>query len=1049
MSKLISYSSTLNKSIKLKGILNSTKFISYSNLEEINWDEIKEFHILGSIKHENDRETILDVEISTEQYGCYISADKTWLFILGAPVDKISYYVSKCTSNLKTLDIRFTSVEEINLSHITNIKRLQLGENHSLSSLIGLQSLYELQVLDLKRTILNGELDISKFHKLYSLSVRDTMINNIIIDKPLELVHHFDAANSGISNCDFIMKFPSLQLLNLSGTAISKAPNVENLNSLEILNISNTKIDTIPNINCLQNLRTFNVAYTNISDISTITFPSSVRSILLSGTPIKHLPYSIKFLDNLRRLALCDMTLDDLPSWLPELNLEFVTEYRNYGICLNNTIVPNVDMSIFNQPRSVIEAWFKANVNISQNGARLNESKVIFLGDGGAGKSLAIQRLLRNGEYPIDFDGNATPGISITSKEYCIADREISVHFWDFGGQEILHSMHRMFLTKRTLYVVLVNARDNTQDERARYWLHNIKSFANGSKVLLVLNQIDQNPTASVNETSLKVLYPDLTRIIKLSAKEYSTTDFKQQFESALLEEISEMPTLNEPFLPSWNLLKSKLQHMTKHYIDENEYALLSNECGVENEIEIRNSLIDWFSDLGISFCYRDNSVLSNYMILRPDWITNAIYIILFNSSGNVHNGLIKHETIHQLLHPTSKTPNLPKSVISGLKYTSAETEYVLGVIRKFRLSYRIDDDTEFIPMLCERNESPIAKLFVADDDILEFHMQYVYLPNNVMHRLMVEMRSQLEVENVWLTGAVFSQASMGLRALVKAEDNVLKIFVKSTNQLHPANTYLNIIKSTIERINESLGLSSTEQIVYREESITECFDYDYLIDSYNHGNREIYSREFRKNIKILDVLNQSDKDVEDRRTRLLEDILNVCQMMQSNKLYWHTKENERNTYVRDMLRSKGYYIADQTLSGQSASGKSPGELDIEIRYSAEKSWTVYEALNITSFSDTNKSNWNEHLQRLLDNYNPIGYPFLFLVSYLECSKDNFKEMWLKYYEHISTFSLKNYMLQKMINHSNDSFYIRSAECVYDRAGLPTTVYHICVRLGE
>lgn len=1033
----------------MKNILKNTKYISYSKLDEINWQEVKEFHILGSIDYEDDRDTILDTEISVEQYGCYLSADQTWLFILGAPTNKISYYVSKCTKNLNTLDIRFTSVQYIDLTHITNIKRLQLGENHRLSSLIGLQNLSQLQVLDLKRTMLNGELDISKYNMLYSLSIRDTEISNVIIDTPLEFVHHFDAANSIISNCDFIIKFPSLQLLNLSGTRITKVPNVDNLNLLEILNVSFTNIDSVPNINCLQNLRTFNIGYTNISDISSVVFPRSIRSLLLSGTPIKFLPYRIKNLNNLRRLSLCDMTLDSLPTWLTKLNLEFVTEYRNYGICLNNTTVSNVDMSIFSQPRSVIEAWFNANLNVSPDKSKLNESKVIFLGDGGAGKSLAIQRLLLDGEYPISFDGDATPGIAITSKEYTIDDRQIYVHFWDFGGQEILHSMHRMFLTKRTLYVVLVNARDNTQDERARYWLHNIKSFANGSKVLLVLNQIDQNPTASVNETALKELYPDLIKIIKLSAKEYSSQDFKRQFEDVLLEEISKMPTLNEPFLPSWSLLKSKLQHMTKHYIDENEYVLLSDECGVEAKDEIRNNLIDWFSDLGISFCYRDNSALSNYMVLRPDWITNAIYIILFNSSGNVHNGLIRHETIHQLLHPTSQMPNIPKSVINGLKYTPSETEYVLGVIRKFRLSYRIDDDTEFIPMLCERNEKSLAKQFVNDDKVLEFHMKYIYLPNNVIHRLMVEMRSQLEVENVWLTGAVFSQESMGLSALVKSEDNILKIFVRSTNHLHSANTYLNIIKSTIERINESLGLSSTEYIVYREESKTECFEYDYLIDSYNHGNREVYSREFRKNIKILDVLNQTDKGVEDKRTKLLEDILNVCQTMQSNKLYWHNKENERNTYVRDLLRAKGYYIADQTLSGQSASGKSPGELDIEIRYSPETSWTVYEALNITSFSDTNKNNWNEHLQRLLDNYNPIGYPFLFLVSYLECSKDSFKEIWLKYYEHISTFSLSDYMLQKSINHSGDSFYVRVAECVYDRAGLPTTVYHICVRLGE
>ena len=71
------------------------------------------------------------------------------------------------------------------------------------------------------------------------------------------------------------------------------------------------------------------------------------------------------------------------------------------------------------------------------------------------------------------------------------------------------------------------------------------------------------------------------------------------------------------------------------------------------------------------------------------------------------------------------------------------------------------------------------------------------------------------------------------------------------------------------------------------------------------------------------------------------------------------------------------------------------------------------------------------------------------LVSVLGCRKDRFKEIWLDYFEHLSTYSPPNYSLQSAEGQSDDSFYIRCAECVYDRAGLPTTIYHICVRLGE
>ena len=1050
MAKLISNSSTISKSINWKHILKNTNKCDFSNIDALEWEKVRELHILGSAERRYDEGYALDENIPTELHGCYISEDNAWAFVLGASERCIQWCIAQCPSTLNLLDVRYTTLTEIDVSHINHVRHLNLSENTELSKIIGLEALEDLHTLDLKRAQISGALNISYFKSLYSLSIRGTKICAVNIDSILASMSYLDVANTEIQGTDFLCNFPSLRVLNLSGTRIVDPPETKHFKHLQILNLSSTCIHYIPAISNLKELRTFNIGYTDVDSLDGVVFPRSLRSLLLNGTRIKQIPEEIKNLINLRRLALSDMVLESLPSWIPALKLEFSVENQNkYGINLYNTVVQNVDMSIFSQPRPVIEAWFRSKESANQVATNLNESKVVFLGDGGAGKSLTVQRLLAEGDIPESFDGNATPGISITSKEYSIDGRNVLVHFWDFGGQEILHSMHRMFLTKRTLYVVLVNARDNTQDERARYWLHNIKSFANGSPVLLILNQIDQNPSASVNEVSLRELYPQLTKVVKLSAKSNSVEEFQNVFEMAMINEISRMPSLEEPFLSSWSLLKTRLQNMSENYIDAYAYAKLNEECGVEDNREVREALLDWFGDLGVSFCYRDSVALSNYMILRPDWITNAIYIILFNCSGKVDNGIIKHEAIHQLLHPSDNSQSRPKSVLSGVNYSVEETEYVMGVIRKFRLSYRIDDDNEFIPMLCERNEKPIVSQFADNENVLEFHMHYSYLPNNVVHRLMVEMRSHLDVGNVWLTGAVFKQGSIGLSSLVKSEDNTLKIYVKSEDPLYSANTYLNIIKNSVERINKSLGLSASGSIVYRADGRSENFDYEYLIESYQHGNTDVYSREFKKNLKIVDILNRTDCGVAEKQKNLIKDIVSACQMMQSAKMYWNASEDERNTFVRDVLRAKEYYISDQTRSGKSGTGKNPGELDIEIRESADKPWTVYEALNITGFAQTSKDKWNEHLVRLLDNYNPVGYPFLFLVSYLECTKDRFKEIWLDYFEHLSTYSPPNYSLQNAEGQSDDSFYIRCAQCVYDRAGLPTTIYHICVRLGE
>lgn len=113
------------------------------------------------------------------------------------------------------------------------------------------------------------------------------------------------------------------------------------------------------------------------------------------------------------------------------------------------------------------------------------------------------------------------------------------------------------------------------------------------------------------------------------------------------------------------------------------------------------------------------------------------------------------------------------------------------------------------------------------------------------------------------------------------------------------------------------------------------------------------------------------------------------------NALYWDCKEDVRNTYIRDILRAKKYIVSDQTLIGKSESGKSSGELDIEVFEKWDKPLALMEALIISSDGLGDIRYWNRHLKKLLDNYNPIGIPEVYLISYVECSKDKFKELWM------------------------------------------------------
>lgn len=684
----------------------------------------------------------------------------------------------------------------------------------------------------------------------------------------------------------------------------------------------------------------------------------------------------------------------------------------------------------------------------------LNELKVVFLGDGGAGKSHTIARLLKDDAQTEDFPDISTPGIVIQDKTYSINGRNIKVHFWDFGGQEILHSMHRMFLTERTLYVVMLNVRDGNQDERARYWLHNLRSFANGAPVLLVLNQMDMNKNASINESDLRKLYPGLTQIVKLSTLKYSDAEFHDHFTKVLLEQIGSMNILEYPFIPSWKRLKEKLQNMKQNYIKGKIFREYCDNSGVTGSDTVRRDLLNWFSDLGVSFCYSGSAKLEDYVVLRPDWITNAIYIILFNKVQSVKNGLVSHDTIYQML--SSADTEEVRRTVAAATYEQEEVDYVLNVFRKFRLSFQVENEnTEFLPMLCDANATAASTEYEDDPNALEFRMHYEYLPNNVIHRLMVERRAELDQNNVWLFGARFVCGETGRSAVVKTEGNLLRILVRAEKDPRDPQRYLDELKDNLERINAIMGLTVAKtEIAYKEGGKTEYFDYETVLMEQEFGGKDILSKVHRKRILLADVLMQSDFPEDEKQKKLFSDIRSSCQKLQNRKIYYDASEDQRTDYLMDML-SNDYFVSPQYRGGISAGGIQSGELDLDIRLDPADAWTALEALNLKGSSSSQIEYWDAHLKKLLDNYNEVGRAFLFHVSYVSCQKDKFHTICNGLYEHLRFYSprgfelLRRFVTEVRSDDWEENRFLRTFKCVYDCGGIPMTVYHFFVRIGE
>ena len=872
-----------------------------------------------------------------------------------------------------------------------------------------------------------------------------------------ELRHYFECCGN---------RLKTLNIFHLS----TQLPSLDSLSKLTSLNLFGCyNLSQLPCLDSLAQLTTLNLSgCTNLAQLPSLDSLAQLTALNLSFCDsLTHLPDSLRHIGSLRRLDLHFMKLQDLPDWLPEIAEGFsllpslAVGKKKAIVYLEDTTVDNIpDMSIFDQPYDVVCKWFEERrLGRAQT---LNEIKVVFLGDGEAGKSHTIARLMNDGGDPVHYTDQSTPGIVIKHKPYTLDGRDFRVHYWDFGGQEIMHSMHRIFLTSRTMYVVLLNARDDTQGDRAQYWLHNIQSFAPGAPVLLVLNKIDQNPKASVDERALRSRYPSLTQIVRLSARDFDQERFNREFTDILLSEIAKTGYLDAQWPSSWIQVKGRLENMATHFILGDEYRRICRECQLDT---VEMSMLKWFNDLGVSFCFCDEEdyELEDHVILRPDWITNGLYIILFNRLEHARNGLIPHKSIYRLLKSAQGNPEI-RCTLPNASYNNSDIHYVLGVMRKFALSFTDGKNNEFIPMLCQQESTVDIADFEKDTETLEFSMEFEYLPENLLHRLMVERHEELDMKNAWRRGAKFSIEKLGYSAVVIIDGNSLRFFIRHTDPMHRPNTYLTMLKANVDRIVEKMGLKApTTQLVYKLDGKRDVFDYEMLKLRLEVGQTHELSASHRRMIPIADILNQSAPDGLEDEMLLLTAIQEACGRIQDDPIYRLVKnsngkgyengkgmEDMRNRRVRDdlliLLRDR-YQVCDQTQIGSSGSGKSIGELDMLIRKKNNEPWTIIEALRI---ENAKKGSWNDHLDKLLVKYNSRGLSLLYLLTYVDADSQSFAQICDGYKIHIPGHASGQYTyvansLTKLDCNNSQSF--QAVKCRYTCGGDPVTVYHIFVRI--
>ncbi len=785
-------------------------------------------------------------------------------------------------SMVKELDLSFIQITSLKgLCALTNLRSLDLSKTQ-VSSLEGLSGLSNLQSLNLANTLVISLKGISRLTNLQSLDLRGTLVNYLKGLSGLTNLQSLKLENTPVSSLEELSGLTNLRSLGLRGTQVSSLKGLSELTNLQSLDLENTPISSLEGLNGLTSLQSLNLSWclrvssleglsgstslrslnlawcsqvssleglnglinlrslklcrcSRVSSLEGLSGLPNLRSLDLRGTQISSLKglseltnlqsldlqdtrvTSLKELESLVRLTnlyISGVSIDRIPKRLVDNNLPFYTNRKHGdepGVYMKDVQLSEQSLSLFFQSRELIEAYYKEE---EEERVPVNEAKVIFLGDGGVGKTYTIYRIEHEGKEP-EKSTETTPGVSITQYK---RDDKATINFWDFGGQEIMHSMHRCFLTERTCYVVTVSNRWTEVTRQARRWLKNIESFAPNSKVVLAVNRWEGVSVWDLDKGRLKKEFPNLLDFVEYDARDSNgISELKKSIE----QEVDKLPSVNEEFPKSWMEIMEKLRNMTDdsgkplNYITKEQYQIICKNAKLKDVDKDSVTLLGWFNDLGVSFSYykdaKDGSELNNYMILKPEWLTNAVYVIVNNGKDHAPRGHITRAGLLTILN------NPEKCVVKDLGYNQDELRYLLEVMRKFRLSFQVGDDQEFVPALCP-NKTPDD--LRPKDYVLHVRceVRYDYLPDSVVHRLMCDCSDKLDFKKCWLKGLCIDDIDpFGLFAVcdMGKDDDVLYIDVyqvaKDGNLPPQTPQYLlRSLLNKIERINNESNLKST-----------------------------------------------------------------------------------------------------------------------------------------------------------------------------------------------------------------------------------------------
>lgn len=431
----------------------------------------------------------------------------------------------------------------------------------------------------------------------------------------------------------------------------------------------------------------------------------------------------------------------------------------------------------------------------------LNRVRAIFIGYGDAGKTSVIRALhgetVRNAE-PM------TPGIEI--RMWSVPNSDIKAHFWDFGGQVMVHATHQLFLRESCLYVVVISARNEINaTEQAEYWLQHVLAFGKNAPVIIVGNKSDI-VQLNLEMATLRQKYQNIVSFHQISCTEAQGT-FKSQFDlfrKEFCQQLQAVGTHQMLFTQAQSGVLDSIRQLTltNTFLSQEQYNALCDEHGVaETGVQNHAWLLDILDKLGVIIHFPELPFSDGY-VLNPRWLTYGVYKLMYSGQAR----LTKKEVVTIL-----RAEKVVDEDGNVLDYPREKCGLIMEAMKQFKLCYSLPNqaDVLIMPALLPA-EAPTFTF--NKTDALAFSFEFKgFLPRHVLPELIVMQHEDIQDELVWQNGVVLASQTLSARALLQVDYHLrtLSIWVYGSE----ARDHLTLLRSEIKKILARLSIAPHELI--------------------------------------------------------------------------------------------------------------------------------------------------------------------------------------------------------------------------------------------